>query len=86
MILLHQWLIRRDVKGNWYFIGFKDGGETARLSTPIVKFDVQTNRGRTASGRIYQLFGPASEHPDTELAWLCFRAAYGITEQHGAPS
>lgn len=86
VIRLHRWIVRRDGSGNCYFVGFKDGGLTARLSTPIIEFDPATHCGRTSSGRIYELVGAVGEHRDAELAWLVLSALFGITNQAGAPS
>ena len=77
---LYQWQIFR-VAGNFggvaetiHFMGYAQseyaayGGE-GRVCSPVQEFDKETMRGRTSSGRIYELVGPPGLNSDALYVW-----------------
>ncbi len=66
---LISWSIRQDTTGARYFVGVRADDYTGRVSTRIVEFDPETRRGRTASGRIYELLGPPGVDREAEYVW-----------------
>lgn len=79
-IRIREWDIRKDVEGNCYFVGVRSDDGWLRTSTPIVEFDVERRRGRTESGRVYELIGPPGLSERGEHLWAKSKAIKGITE------
>ena len=52
-----------------FFVGYNLSEGKGRVSTAIESFDASTGRGRTRSGRIYQLLGPAGYDADGHWVW-----------------
>ena len=69
---LLQWRVFR-VKGNI------DGGDTihfvgranweGRVTSPVLEYDPTTKRGRTRSGRVYELLGDSGHNGDATYVW-----------------
>jgi hypothetical protein len=55
-VRLWDWDIKKDTTGNRYFVGTLADG-LGWVSTAIVDFDPERRRGRTKSGRVYELVG-----------------------------
>lgn len=68
-IVLRNWSIRQLPNGDRHFVGYNDLGREGRVSTKIVEFDVQRMRGKTRSGRVYELYGRPGFNGDAEYVW-----------------
>lgn len=79
-IQLCQWHIKKDTNGGCYFVGSRVDDGTGRVSTAIVEFDAEQRRGRTQSGRVYELVGPKGRSTNGEYIWSVYKIANGITE------
>ncbi|HZR34082.1 MAG TPA: hypothetical protein VFA75_01820 [Nevskia sp.] len=80
---LRDWDIRQDTAGRCYFVGTRADNGDGRVSTPIVEFDAEHRRGRTRSGRVYELLGPSGRSRNGEYVWSLYKTANGITEARG---
>ena len=75
-ILLSSWSVRELSNGDRHFVGynFADGGE-GRVSSKILEFDPQTLKGKTRSGRVYQLDRYSQGYnADAEYVWNRWKA------------
>lgn len=79
-IKLIQWDIKQDNAGNGYFVGTRADDGSGRVSTAIVEFDPERRRGRTQSGRVYELLGAPGYSSNGEYLWSIYKVANGITE------
>lgn len=79
-VQLCQWDIKKDTAGRCYFVGSRVDDGTGRVSTAIVEFDAERHRGRTKSGRIYEMVGPRGRSSNGEYLWSLYKIANGITE------
>lgn len=52
-----------------HFVGWNVTEREGRVSSPIVEFDSLTMRGRTRSGRVYELRGVSGWDGDAEYVW-----------------
>jgi hypothetical protein len=77
-VVLSHWSIREDADGCRYFVGFNELKLDGRMSTPIVRFDVDRRIGFTASGRRYILVGAGGSHGDGDYVWDLIAAARGL--------
>ncbi|GAC1643241.1 MAG: hypothetical protein NVS9B11_12540 [Candidatus Dormibacteraceae bacterium] len=84
-VQLTDWDIKEDTAGNRYFVGSEVGGR-GRASTAIVEFDAERMRGRTESGRVYELLGPPGRSSNGEYTWSIYKVVNGITEVDRSPS
>jgi len=93
-VRLLQWRIMRANPGaTLHFVGRIALSYSGRVSSPIVGFDADKLRGTTASGRAYQLIGPAGFTGVSEYVWgtWCLRnsvtSSEDVTQEflHGAP-
>jgi hypothetical protein len=64
---LERWSICLDGVGEIRLLGSPQGTTRARISSPIVSFDVERKAARTMSGRQYRLHGDA----DPAFAAMC---------------
>ena len=78
-VQLVNWTIKQDTAGLRYFVG-TEVGAVGRVSTAIVEFDAERRRGRTQSGRVYELLGSPGRSRDGEYVWSIYKVANGITE------
>jgi len=79
-IALIDWAIKKDTAGNAYFVGTRADDGSGRVSTAIVEIDLERRRGRTQSGRVYELLGPSGYSDNGEYVWSLYRVANGIQE------
>ena len=69
--------------GERHFIGWNVTEREGRVSSKIVEFDAVTRRGRTGSGRFYQLRGRSCHDGDgvyTWERWMKFNNAVACTD------
>ncbi len=52
-----------------HFVGWNVFDREGRVSSAIKDFDTETMRGRTKSGRIYELVGEPGSDPDAAYVW-----------------
>lgn len=72
-ITLIQWQIVELPDGKRHFNGYAVQNREGRVSSTIVDFDSATMRGRTTSGRIYELSGSSGNSSDGDYVldrWL----------------
>lgn len=74
---LTQWSIRHTNDGD-YFVGIHN--YAGRVSTKVVTFDQETQKGVTTSGRVYQLSGPPGKSGDAEYTWERYKQINDLTE------
>lgn len=79
-IQLVDWDVKKDTAGDGYFVGTRPDDGSGRVSTAIVEFDRERRRGRTQSGRVYELLGPRGYSSNGEYVWSLYKVANGITE------
>ncbi len=68
-LTLEDWSVRQLPDGARHFVGRCIENSEGRVSSAVTEFDAQTLRGRTDSGRVYQLAGPPRRDPDAEYVW-----------------
>ena len=81
-ITLRDWKII-EVDGNAkrfgrHFVGYNEEDGEGRVSSKIAEFDPAQRRGRTSSGRVYQLEGPPGSNDDADYVlsvWLRLHGA-----------
>lgn len=61
-----------------HFVGFKREGGRGQVSSPVQQFDPSSRRGRTRSGRVYELAGSCGINADTLAAWGLWKTEYAI--------
>ena len=73
-VQLTRWRVHETVRGDRHFAEHNVMPGTGRVSTAIVSYDPQVRRGRTASGRVYELVGApaAAADPDAEYVWAAW--------------
>lgn len=85
-VKLSHWSIRESLsegsyaKGSRHFVGLTESRSSGRVSTPILEFDPVSCKGRTESGRVYELVGESGSHPDSNYVWGRFAYINGILE------
>ena len=82
-IELTSWQVMQLPNGDRHFVGWNVTEREGRASSKIVEFDATLRRGRTQSGRVYQLRGPAGHDGDgayTWGRWMKLNAATGCTD------
>lgn len=80
-IRLVEWTIKEDTAGRRYFVGTRADDGSGRVSTAVVEFDTERQRGRTESGRVYELLGPPGRSRNGEYVWSIYKVANRITER-----
>lgn len=68
-IELTRWQVMQLPHGDRHFVGWNATEREGRASSKIVEFDATTRRGRTRSGRVYQLRGRAGHDGDGAYTW-----------------
>jgi hypothetical protein len=68
-IVLTHWSVRELPDGDRHFVGYNISYPEGRVSSKILEFDPETMRGKTRSGRVYQLDGKPGYHGDAEYVW-----------------
>lgn len=73
--ILTDWLIA-EAGGEFFFAGIASDTGKLRLSTPIAELDAAKARGRTRSGRVYELAGaPMPEDARSQACAVFFRGS-----------
>lgn len=70
-----------DGQGNaWtrHFVGFRRESCRGRVSSPVEQFDPASRRGRTRSGKVYELAGVGGLNPDAMATWGLWKTANAI--------
>jgi hypothetical protein len=81
-IRLSNWTIKHCKEGD-FFVGTNTAEGTGRVSTKIVMFDQHNRRGRTESGRVYELIGSPGYSNDGEYVWNTYKVINRLTELTG---
>lgn len=73
-IQLRSWKVYEVSSDLWpektrHFVGWNITEGEGRVSSSIVEFDKDTMRGRTASGRVYELIGQSGYNSDAAYTW-----------------
>lgn len=63
-----------------HLVGLDIGDRTGRVSSAVLKFDAETLRGVTQSGRVYTLVGPAGSADDAQYVWERWCSANGVQQ------
>lgn len=79
-LTLESWSVRQLPGGDRHFVGWCIENGEGRVSSAITEFDAQTRRGRTGSGRVYQLAGPPGRDPDADYVWRRWLEINELTE------
>jgi hypothetical protein len=79
-VRLIAWQIKRGNFGEKHFCGQCVETGAGRVSSPIVSYDEEAQRGVTRSGRIYRLVGLPAHDVEAELTWRLYRDANWIDE------
>lgn len=83
-IRLARWSVREVIingEVSRHFVGENLTEGYGRVSSAIQEFDRATMRGRTASGRIYELVGNPGRDSDAEYTWGSWKMANEVTEE-----
>ncbi|KDB09969.1 hypothetical protein LIG30_1171 [Burkholderia sp. lig30] len=68
-VTLSQWRILETDDGSRHFVGTDVLDLTGRVSSAVVAFDRVALRGKTLSGRVYQLVGKDGWSSNAEYVW-----------------
>jgi hypothetical protein len=79
-LTLVQWGVRQLPDGSRSLVGWCIENAEGRVSSAIHEFDQESLRGRTASGRVYQLQGPPGHDPDAEYVWARWLRINGYSD------
>ncbi len=64
-----SWRVLEIDGGTRHFVGADKRDLSGRVSSPIVAFDHHTLRGKTQSGRVYQLVGKPGRSDNADYVW-----------------
>lgn len=73
------------MQGGYHLVGWNLTDREGRVSTAIQTYDPETHRGRTASGRVYELVGPPGGDPDGECVLGQWLRAQGLDAADAVP-
>jgi len=87
-IILQRWSVR-EVSGylgqtnrrTRHFVGWNVEDSEGRASTPIIMYDPVTCRGKTESGRVYELRGDPGFQADAEYIWKRWAKINAVTDE-----
>ncbi|AZU58145.1 hypothetical protein DOT66_24130 [Ralstonia pseudosolanacearum] len=68
-VSIGRWRVLEVEDGTRHFVGADERDFSGRVSSAIVAFDNKTLRGKTTSGRIYQLVGNSGRSEDADYVW-----------------
>lgn len=69
-IVLTDWqIVQVEPYATRHFVGYNQTEQEGRVSSAIVRFDLEKRIGVTKSGRVYELRGDAGRDPDAEWTW-----------------
>jgi hypothetical protein len=78
-IELERWQVMQIQNGDRHFVGWNATHREGLTSTRIVEFDLSTQRGRTKSGRVYQLRGRTGVDSDGQYVWHRWSQVNAVT-------
>jgi len=64
-----------------HFVGFRREGCTGQVSSPVEQLDPARRRGRTRSGRVYELAGSSGLNGDAFATWAQWKASRHIGDE-----
>ncbi|OXI92266.1 hypothetical protein CFB48_37240 [Burkholderia sp. AU33647] len=73
-----RWRVLEIDGGTRHFVGADERDFSGRVSSPIVAFDHRTLRGKTQSGRVYQLVGQPGRSDNADYVWQCWCEGAGV--------
>ena len=76
---LEAWQVMQLPNGDRHFVGWNSTDREGRASSTILAFDAGTCRGRTRSGRVYQLCGRTGHDGDGLHTWQRWMRMNGAT-------
>lgn len=80
-IVLSRWTIRELPNGDRHFVGWNSTEGEGRVSSKIVEWDDTTLRGKTQSGRVYQLReDDMAINMDAEYVWGRWCSINSVTD------
>lgn len=79
-IVLTNWNVMQLPNRDRHFVGWNVAYRERRASTKIVAFDPATSRGKTVSGRIYELQGRTGSNADGMHTWRRWLKVNGVKE------
>lgn len=88
VLKLTKWSVFQTETGQRHFVGYNMTEGEGRVSSAIVEFDSASRRGRTSTGRIYELIGEPGFSSDAEYVktgWLNINRVsehFDVTEQY----
>jgi hypothetical protein len=68
-VSIARWKVIEIDAGTRHFVGLDERDLTGRVSSAIVAFDHETLRGKTLSGRVYQLVGSPGTSDNADYVW-----------------
>ncbi|ABO53188.1 hypothetical protein KTE13_20345 [Burkholderia multivorans] len=68
-VSIASWRVLEIDAGTRHFVGTDERDLSGRVSSAIIEFDHTTLRGRTLSGRIYQLVGKPGQSANADYVW-----------------
>lgn len=77
-VILTRWCIYEIKGATWHIVGYLGARNRGRVSGAIVTFDPITARGKTQSGRLYQLQGAPGLSVEGAYAWELLRRFNGV--------
>lgn len=77
---LEHWQVMQLPNGDRHFVGWNVTDREGRASSKISEFDTTTARGRTDSGRVYQLLGRTGSDRDALHTWRRWMRVNGAVE------
>lgn len=79
-IILKRWQVMQLPNGDRHFVGWNAGDREGRASTKIISFDPVKRRGKTVSGREYELDGQTGRDGDGMHTWSRWLKVNGTKE------
>jgi hypothetical protein len=79
-LTISQWSVYETAAGDRHFVGWNVTEREGRVSSAIQEFDSVSCRGRTRSGRVYQLQGRPGHNADAEYTWRRWLSINGSPE------
>ncbi|SFT95543.1 hypothetical protein [Paraburkholderia aspalathi] len=68
-VFISRWRVLEIDAGTRHFVGADKRNLNGRVSSAIVAFDNKQLRGRTLSGRVYQLLGSPGRSDNADYVW-----------------
>lgn len=77
-VSITRWRVFEVDGGAKHFVGADERNFSGRVSSEIVAFDCEARRGRTVSGRVYQLIGSPGRTDDADYVWRNWCIVNGV--------